>query len=416
MSKKYGLVWEDHPEPIEELLKTHEVVLEEVKAREIKLGEPNSPHHLLIEGDNYEALTYLKQELLGKVNVIYIDPPYNTKNKTFKYNDHYENHSKWLSFMSKRLLLAKELLNKDGAIFISIGNDEFAQLKLLCEQIFGENNIETIIWQKTDSQVDKNTNSKQIRRFKSVHEYIIVCYRNKSIMQFNKMMKLPNWKNSYTNPDKDPRGAFKQGIISFKEGHAKEDRNSEYYYSVTTPYGETITRHWFMTKDEFDKKNEDNRIYFPKKGKGIPAEKVFENEEKEYFMESILRGVGTSSTAKDELLQIFGNRDIFETPKPTKLIKEIIRVSSKKDSIILDFFAGSGTTGQAVLELNKEDGGNRQFILCTNNENNICEEVTYERLNKVINGYTTPKGKEVQGVSANLKYLKTKLESKEEIA
>ena len=414
MNNKYGLVWEEHHEPIEELLKTHEVVLEEVKAREIKLGEPNSPQHLLIEGDNYEVLTYLKQELLGKVNVIYIDPPYNTKNKTFKYNDHYENHSKWLSFMSRRLDMAKELMSEDGVVFISIGNDEFAQLKLLCDEIFTENNVETIIWQKTDSQVDRNTNSKQIRRFKNIHEYIIVCYKDKKKACFNKMMKLPNWKKECKNPDKDIRGPWQSGIISFCEGHKNEDKTSIYYYTITTPSNKVYTRHWFVTSDEFKALDADNRIYYPKNGDGVPRLKVFQYEEKEYFMESILRGVGTSSTAKDELLDILGDRDLFETPKPTKMIKEIIRVASNKNSIVLDFFAGSGTTGQAVLELNKEDEGNRQFILCTNNENNICEEVTYERLKRVINGYTTLKEKKVEGIHANLKYLKTKLEQKEE--
>ena len=452
--KKYGLVWENKVEKVSEKLKTHIPYLTETKEKRLITSPEEETHHLLIEGDNLEALTLLQTTHKGQVDICYIDPPYNRGKNDFVYNDNYIDqedvyrHSKWLSFMEKRLRLVYDLLTNDGVVFISIGNDEFAQLKLLCDQIFGEKNVEMIIWQKTDSQVDKNTNSKQIRRFKSVHEYIIVCYRNKSIMQFNKMMKLPNWKNSYTNPDKDPRGAFKQGIISFKEGHAKEDRNSEYYYSVTTPYGETITRHWFMTKDEFDKKNEDNRIYFPKKGKGIPAEKVFENEEKEYFMESILRGVGTSSTAKDELLDILGDRDLFDTPKPTKLIKEIIRVASNKNSIVLDFFAGSGTTGHAVLELNQEDGGNRRFILCTNNEVSrekqmeffnisgknkvekfkkfkedekmayekgiktpefqslgICQAITYKRLENVIKGNNSSQTS-IEGLAANLHYYK----------
>ncbi len=406
--KKYGLIWEEQ----KEVSCMKNPYLKEIKERKINCIESDSHQHLLIEGDNYEALKLLQDTYSKKVNVIYIDPPYNTGNKNFIYNDciidkkDTYRHSKWLSFIQKRLLLAYELLADSGVIFISIGNDEFAQLKLLCNEIFAENNVETIIWQKTDSQVDRNTNSKQIRRFKNIHEYIIVCYKDKQKACFNKMMKLPNWKKECKNPDRDIRGSWQSGIISFCEGHKNEDKTSNYYYTVTTPSNKIYTRHWFITSDEFKALDADNRIYYPKNGDGVPRLKVFQNEEKEYFMESILRGVGTSSTAKDELLDIIGDRDIFETPKPTKLIKEIIRVASNKNSIVLDFFAGSGTTGQAVLELNKEDGGNRQFILCTNNENNICEKITYERLRCVINGYTTPKGKEIKGIPAKLKYLK----------
>ena len=397
------LLFDRNREEVEDLVGNTK--LEEDKNREI-VTDINKPINMLIEGDNLLSLNHLLETHTNLVNLIYIDPPYRTQNKNFRYNDYFKTHDKWLSFMEKRLILAKELLTNDGIVFISIDDNEFAQLKLLCDDVFGEINTDILVWQKTDSRVDKNTNSKQIRRFKNIHEYILVCYKNKSITFLNKMLRLPDWKNNYTNPDKDSRGAYKQGIISFKEGHAKENKESEYYYSVTTPSGRVITRHWFITKNEFLTKLSDNRIYFPCNGDGIPAEKIFVNEEKEYYMETILRGVGTSSSSKDELLDIFKDRSIFDTPKPTKLLKELIRVGTNKNMVILDFFAGSGTTGHAVLELNKEDGGNRQFILCTNNENNICEEVTYQRLNKVINGYTTPKGKEVEGLGGNLKYYK----------
>ena len=209
----------------------------------------------------------------------------------------------------------------------------------------------------------KNTNAKIIRRFKNIHEGILVCYKNKNNKIFNKMMKLPEWKNKQTNPDNDPRGPWSSGIMSYEEGHKNEDKNSENYYSITTPSGKVYTRHWFVTKEEFERLRNDNRISFPKNGDGVPRIKTFENEEKDYYMESILRGVGTSSTAKNELLEIFNDREIFDTPKPTKLIKELVRVASDKNSIILDYFAGSGTTAQAVYELNKEDNGTRKFIL-----------------------------------------------------
>lgn len=365
-------------------------------------------YNFLLEGDNLHSLKLLEKTHKGKIDVIYIDPPYNTGNKDFIYNDSFVDktdgysHSKWLSFMSERLEIARELLSDEGVIFISIDENENAQLKLLCTEIFGDN-IDDIIWQKMDSKVDRNTNAKIIRRFKSIHESIIICYKNKFRKVFNKMMKKPDWKNKQSNPDNDPRGPWSSGIISYEEGHKNEDKNSIYYFEITTPSGKQITRHWFVKKEEFENLIKDNRISFPKNGEGVPRLKTFENEEKEYYMDSILRGVGTSSTAKDELEKIFGTRDFFDTPKPLKLILELLRVSGKANSTILDFFAGSGTTGHAVMQLNKEDGGNRKYILCTNNENNICEEVTYQRLKNIQ-----------EELPHNLKYFKADFISKYE--
>ena len=405
--KKYGLIWEEHEERVDKELETQIPTFEEIKNKEI-ICNPDEKFNFLLEGDNLHSLYLLEKTHKEKIDVIYIDPPYNTgKKNEWKYNDFYvdENdeykHSKWLSFMSRRLILANALLSNDGVIFISIDEHELAQLSLLCQDIFGEDNFDYMIWQKTDSRVDRNTNAKIIRRFKNIHEGILVCYKNKNKKLFNKMMKLPEWKNKQTNPDKDPRGPWSSGIMSYEEGHKNEDKNSVNYYSITTPSGKVYTRHWFITKEEFEGLRKDNRISFPKNGDGVPRIKTFENEEKDYYMESILRGVGTSSTAKDELLEIFDNREIFDTPKPTKLIRELVRVASDKNSVILDYFAGSGTTAQAVLELNKEDNGNRQFILCTNNENNICEEITYKRIKNVINGY----GK-CGALKTNLKYYR----------
>lgn len=396
--KKYGLIWEEHQERVDKELETQIPTFEDVTKKMIKKND--GKFNFLLEGDNLHSLYLLEKTHKEKIDVIYIDPPYNTgKKNEWKYNDSWvdENdeykHSKWLSFMYRRLIIAKKLLSNDGVIFISIDEHEIAQLSLLCQDIFGENNFDYMIWQKTDPRVDRNTNAKIIRRFKNIHEGILVCYKNKNNKIFNKMMKLPEWKNKQTNPDNDPRGPWSSGIMSYEEGHKNEDKNSENYYSITTPSGKVYTRHWFVTKEEFERLRNDNRISFPKNGDGVPRIKTFENEEKDYYMESILRGVGTSSTAKDELLEIFNDREIFDTPKPTKLIKELIRVASDKNSIILDYFAGSGTTAQAVYELNKEDNGTRKFILCTNNENNICESITYERIRKKVDD--------------NLKYYKT---------
>ena len=187
--------------------------------------------------------------------------------------------------------------------------------------------------------------------------------KDKTQYLFNKIKKLPDWKNEQSNPDNDKRGKYKQGIISFKEGHPHEDKSSEFYYSVTLPSGRVLTRHFFITKDEFKKLQKDNRIYFPNDGDGIPALKVFENEEQEYKPDSILRGFGTTSKAKEEILELMYNRELFETPKPKKLISEIIRMTTNSSDTILDFFSGSGTTAHAVMKLNAEDGGNRKYIM-----------------------------------------------------
>ncbi|MBQ9744818.1 MAG: site-specific DNA-methyltransferase [Clostridia bacterium] len=399
-AKKYGLVFEEHREEIDEVLSTHTPVLTEDGSLFIDNG---GQMNFLIEGDNLASLQLLTKTHKGKIDLICIDPPYNRGKKDFKYDDNYIElsdtfrHSKWLSFMDKRLRLMYSLLSPSGVIIINIDEHELAALSSLCQAIFTDDNVDYMIWQKTDSKVDRNTNAKIIHRFKSVHENIVVCYKNKANTFFNKMMRLPEWKNKQSNPDNDPRGPWSSGIISFEEGHKNEDKNSPNYYTITTPSGKQYTRHWFVDKEEFTRLQKDNRIAFPKGGDGVPRLKTFENEEKEYYMDSILRGVGTSSSAKDELFDIFGDRDIFDTPKPIKLIQELIRVSTAKTSIILDVFAGSGTTGHAVMKLNAEDGGNRRFILCTNNENNICREVTYERIKRVI---------DKEGYAASLKYFK----------
>ena len=402
----YGLIWEDK----KEINCMKNPYLKEIKEREIDCGESNSPQHLLIEGDNYETLKLLQTTYRGKINVIYIDPPYNT-GKEFVYNDKLVDkedgyrHSKWLSFMSKRLTLAKELMSEDGVMFISIDDNEMAQLKLLCNDIFGELNVETMIWHQISTLKGAGSGKMKLTpRFRNEHEYIFVCYKDKKNTRFNKIYTYSKTKNEYGNIDNDPRGNWISGETCKSE--AKSNPNGKNYYSVTTPSGSVYTRQWHFSEEEFNLLRLDGRIYFGKKGDSVPRLKKFINEKREIVQSSIINDVGNNTDGKSVLENIFGNKEIFSYPKPTELIIRLVSLHSNKNSIILDFFAGSGTTGQAVLELNKEDGGNRQFILCSNNENNICEEVTYKRLSRVINGYTTPKGKEVKGISANLKYLK----------
>ena len=386
-STKYGLVWEQHQERVDVELENNIPIFSEIEEKKIRSNK-SSKYNFLIEGDNLHSLYLLEKTHRGKIDFIYIDPPYNTGGEDFIYNDKIVNkedsykHSKWLSFMNKRIAIAQNLLSDNGCMFISIDEHEMAQLMLLCQEIFGEDNVEVLVWRKNGKQ----GNTKKINRIKNTHEYIIITYKNKKDTTFGKVKLLPNWKNEYPNPDNDPRGNYKAGNISNKEESSRPD--SPNYYSVTTPTGKVYTREWFISKEEFEMLDNDKvankdgnmvgRIYYPSNGDGVPAIKIFKNEEQYYYFDSIIDEMGTFSDAKDELIDIFGNRDIFDTPKPTKMIKELIRIATKKDSTILDFFAGSATTAQAVLELNEEDGGNRNFILCTNNE--IDEDLTIKYL------------------------------------
>lgn len=352
--------------------------------------------NIYITGDNIDALKHLEKSYSNKIKCIYIDPPYNTGNDGFGYIDKFNfsvkklvdildiseeeakrisdmtnsksnSHSAWLTFMYPRLYIAKQLLKDDGVLMISIDDNEQAQLELLCKNMFGEENVETVIWKKIDPKYDRNTNAKIVKTTKRIHEYIILCFKNKEITTFSKVMKLPNWLNEYTNPDNDPRGNYKQGIISFQEGHKKEDKNSENYYSVVSPTGRKITRNFFFSKEEFEKFEADNRIYWPSNGDGIPALKIFENEEKEFAFETILDGFGSMNSAKKELACLFDveeDKVPFSTPKPTKLIKELLRaVLTGEEDYVIDFFAGSSSTADAVLQLNAEDGGKRKYIM-----------------------------------------------------
>ena len=403
--KKYGLVWEDKPEQVVLDCQNKVPVLKEVKNKAITTDK-NKPVNILIEGDNYHSLSVLNYTHKGKIDVIYIDPPYNTGNKDFTYNDHFidrENsfrHSKWLSFMSKRLRLAKGLLKNDGIIFISIDDNEQARLKLLCDEIFGEGNfINNIIWQRASG----GGNAKGIV---TGHDYILVYQRNFPIKNF-------------LGDKVDPKRFGKDKIV---------ERNGNKFF-----INDDIVRKVFGKYEE----GVERRCYFEELGKYKNDKQIKEIkdkiEDKEYFlleqnngknfiarldpldsrkkMYSIIQGVLNNLGANE-----MNNLGIkFSYPKPTLLLKKIIYSVSKKNDLILDFMAGSGTAGHAVLDLNKKDGGNRKFILCTNNENKICEDVCYPRIKKVINGYKNLKGDEVNGLGGNLKYYKTDLVDVEKV-
>lgn len=398
--KKYGLVWEDKPEDAEQRMVNEQPVLVEVPERAILSDAAEAPNHILIEGDNLEALTALSYTHAGKIDVIYIDPPYNTGNKDFSYNDTFidrENgyrHSMWLSFMDKRLEISKNLLSSRGTIFISIDDNELSQLKLLCDEIFGERNfIACPVRRRRKSQANLSKN------ISTIHEYVLI-YRKNIEHELNKVEANLDL-DSFKNPDNDPRGPYTTMPCTNRGGTK---------YSVVTPTGNVIEDEWRFKKQTYDQLFEDNRIVFPRGGKGKPRYKLFLSEKQRggVIPNSWWDELESNQEGAALLKQILGE-DAFSNPKPVGLITFIEKLSTLKDSTILDFFAGSGTTLHATMQLNAEDGGHRRCILATNNENGICENVTYERNRRVIQGYITPKGEKVPGLTRNnLRYYKTK--------
>lgn len=398
--KKYGLVWEDKPEDAEQRMVSEQPVLVEVPERAILSDDAEAPNHILIEGDNLEALTALSYTHTGKIDVIYIDPPYNTGNKDFSYNDTFidrENgyrHSMWLSFMDKRLEISKNLLSSRGTILISIDDNELSQLKLLCDEIFGERNfIACPVRRRRKSQANLSKN------ISTIHEYVLI-YRKNIEHELNKVEANLDL-DSFKNPDNDPRGPYTTMPCTNRGGTK---------YSVVTPTGNVIEDEWRFKKQTYDQLFEDNRIVFPRGGKGKPRYKLFLSEKQRggVIPNSWWDELESNQEGAALLKQILGE-DAFSNPKPVGLITFIEKLSTLKDSTILDFFAGSGTTLHATMQLNAEDGGHRRCILATNNENGICENVTYERNRRVIQGYITPKGEKVPGLTRNnLRYYKTK--------
>lgn len=400
--KKYGLVWENKPEDVEERLRAELPVLNEVTDKALLDGGDYAPNHILIEGDNLEALTALTYTHENTIDVIYIDPPYNTGNKDFVYNDSFVDsedgyrHSKWLSFMDKRLRIAKRLLSDRGVIFISIDDNEQANLKLLCDEVFGEEKfVSNFIWKSRQNKDNRN-----ITGVSNDHEYL-VCYTK--IQGIRALKGSERKTDQYKNPDNDPRGPWTSANMA---GILDAEQRPNCHYDLIDPntginYGRPKMG-WRYDKNTMKRLIAENRILWPTNPEGRPRKKSFLSE-----ISVILPGY--SSIVGEDVYTRNGTKildDIFEKrpfdyPKPTELIKELINQSSKNNSTILDFFAGSGTTLHATMQLNAEDGGHRKCILVTNNENNICEEVTYERNKRVINGYTTPKGEEVEGLKAN---------------
>lgn len=429
--KKYGLVWENKPEDVEEQLRSMLPVFKEVKERAIISEDKTAPNHILIEGDNLHALTALTYTHEEKIDVIYIDPPYNTGNKDFIYNDHYVDkedtyrHSKWLSFMDKRLKIAKQLLSEKGVIYISIDDNEIAQLKILCDEIFNENNlIGLFTW------VRKKKGSNLSKEFRKITENLL-CYKNSStnIELFGlkayseKLVPLLNRPNNISTI-RFPANLIKIGkdvkFHSFKKGiYGDGELNVELLDDVQikdnvidSPF--SIKGRFRWSQSTIDSELANGSEFFISKTFRINILRYNQNEKFKSPSSLITPedGIGTNEDGSEELRNIFYDfvKLPFDYPKPISLLKYVINsaTANNKNSNILDFFAGSGTTLHATMALNAEDGGSRQCILVTNNENNIAEEVTYERNKRVIQGYTNAKGDQVEGlINNNLRYYQS---------
>lgn len=444
--KEYGLVWEEGEDAYAE-----GSYLKELVSNRIVNGR-DSPNHWLVEGENYLALRNLLRTHESSVDVIYIDPPYNTGNKNFVYKDTFSDennmwgHSSWLSFMDKRLRLAYRLMSDEGVMFLSIDDREYAPLKLLCDEIFGEDKrLATFVW-------DTKTGAKGIppkKMFVKTHEYVL-AYSKGSTFKFKGLYRSPE---GFSNSDNDPRGVWKRQYLQrFGQGFSEKtviDTKTGVSYTFETPY----------TEENMRKMVEENRIIFPKDTSRYPARKEFYSEyDNPYKPITSNLGLHSQKNASQEIKDFFGEK-VFDYPKPLSLIKLLINQHPNKDALVLDFFAGSGTTGQAVMELNSEDKGKRTFILVTNNEVKEEEEVrflvdsglipdcmsrkgtreykdwvkkvnefryteeyrkevdseaykklgvaravTEKRIRKTICGYFTPKGKRVKGLSDNNLY------------
>ncbi|WP_412767746.1 site-specific DNA-methyltransferase [Helicobacter pylori] len=355
------------------------------------------PNNAIIIGDNLDCLKLLKSAYSEKIKMIYIDPPYNTQSDEFIYPDNFrqdyqkilrevglmeidENgketeseslkffkniqgsgtHSGWLSFMLPRLKLARDLLKEDGVIFISIDDNECAQLKLLCDEIFGEDNfVNTIIWEK------KYSPQNHTKWFSDNHDFILLYAKDKEIWRPILLPRTSEMNARYKNLDNDERGVWKSSDLSV--GSAVE-RN---IYPIFNPYTKQEIypphgRSWVYSQEKLQELIADNRIFFPTSGSGVPCYKRFLNEVKQGTTPLTIwkyTEVGHTQDAKREIKEIFDGQALFDTPKPKALLKRILEISTQENDIILDFFAGSGTTAHAVMELNAEDKGNREFIL-----------------------------------------------------
>ena len=362
--------------------------------------------NLVVHGDNLKALKALLPYYHGKVKCIYIDPPYNTGNENWVYNDNVSSpmiqewlgkvvdredltrHDKWLCMMMPRLKLLREFLTDDGVIFVSIDDNEVHWLRGLMDEVFGETNfVATIIWEKVYSP--KST----AKFFSENHDYLVAYARRRQSFELGLLPRTTESDARYSNPDSDPRGPWKPGDLSARNPYSKG------VYSIKCPGGRVIKgpppgNYWRFSKENLWKRDADNRIWWGEDKNQVPAIKRFLSEVKQGLVPETIwtyKEVGHTQDAKKSLLEIFGEDfRVFTTPKPVELLKRVVRLCTDEDDIILDAFAGSGTTAQAVLELNKEVGGTRRFVLIESED--YVDSMTAERARRVIKG--VPKAKD----------------------
>lgn len=438
-SKKYGLVWEEHQEEVDKKMETHIPVFSENPEYELIEDEYNTSFNFLLEGDNLHSLKLLEKTHKGKVDVIYIDPPYNTGNKDFIYNDEFVGredsfrHSTWLSFLSERLRIAHKLLSPDGLIFVSIDDNEQAQLKLLMDEIFSEDNF-IICMPRITKKSGKTTSA-----YAKNHDYILVyTKREQDIFVMEEHVdEAFKYEDEYVRE----RGKYKLNqtldydSLSYSSSldYPLEIEGEIFYPGSSKELWEERQKGnhrradwaWRWSKKLFQfgydngfvvikrKKDGSARIYTKtylnaKIGKDSNGNFVIEYNKRVKATSSLeyIDNKYSNDNAKKDL-SLFGLGDKFDYSKPVELIKKLVKAYYKNDALILDFFAGSGTTAQAVLELNEEDGGSRRFIVCTNNENNICQEVTYQRIKTVLTGRMASGCEYKKRVKGNLKYYRT---------
>ncbi|MBI0578603.1 site-specific DNA-methyltransferase [Neobacillus cucumis] len=408
--KRYGLVWEEHEEEVDVMMRDNIPVFTEDESKKI-INDENKPMNFLLEGDNLHSLYLLEKTHKGMIDVIYIDPPYNTLGEGFTYddkkvdsNDGYR-HSKWISFMKRRLTIAKTLLSLNGVLFISIDDNEYANLKTLTDEIMGNNSFVTsFIWQK-------KTGASDAKGIATITEYILCYCNNPEKSQWNNIFS-QNFesfdKNRYRLTDEyySERGPFyfdnlDRGGLSYSDsmnfGVEAPDGTLVFPNGRSSFENDGWIWKWGRNKIswgfengflEFQKSTNKacgwalkykNYLNVDNEGNLIDRSAPFKN-----LIQFVINQAGTN-----ELKYLFNNKSPFSNPKPSELIKFLLGLINSRDVTVLDFFAGSGTTAHAVMKLNKEDSGNRRFIVATNNENNIAEEITFKRIQKVISGYKT---------------------------
>jgi adenine-specific DNA-methyltransferase len=370
---------------------------------EKSIGDGGLDGNLIIQGDNLHALKALLPTYTGKVDCIFIDPPYNTGNESWSYSDNVNSpmikewlndnpigiedglrHDKWLSMMWPRLRLLHELLSEQGSIWITLDDNEVAHARLIMDEIFGsENFVTTIIWQKVYSP--KNT----ARHFSEDHDYMMVYAKDAETWTPNLLPRTEEMEKRYINPDNDPRGLWKPSDLTARNPYSKGK------YKVTGSTGKTFdsgTRYWRQSYESFLEMDRDNRIWWGEEGNNMPSQKRFLSEVKDGLVPQTLwkySDAGHTQDAKKELLAVMNypsDEEVFVTPKPVKLVERVVKIATKSDSIVIDSFAGSGTTALAVMVQNAKDGGHRKFILAEMED--YADELTAERVRRVINGYT----------------------------